>query len=134
MAPMLPALWVEDNMANDIGNSCRVIPFKPRRRGRSEQRVAGSFELLAKEWPDVQLPWLRVAAELFAKDDASLAAAIRNLSRLEEEDGAVSAMFKHWQDAKRDLDEMRDALDVTLNRCLDVLERTGNVLDDPPLS
>jgi hypothetical protein len=121
-------------MADATGEGCRVIPFKPRRRGSSEQQIAGSFELLAKEWPGVQLPWLRVAAELFAKDDASLAAAIRNLSRLEEEDGTVSAMFKHWRDAKRDLDEMRDALDVTLNRCLDALERTGNVLDDPPLN
>jgi hypothetical protein len=122
-------------MANAMGDGCLVIPFKSRRRRSSSGRpVAGSFELLGKEWSGVQLPWLRVAAELFAKDDASLAAAIRNLSRLEEEDGTVSAMFKHWRDAKRDLDEMSDALDVTLNRCLDALERTGRISDDPPLN
>jgi hypothetical protein len=114
-------------MADGTGDSCRVIPFKPRRRGSSEERVEDSFDLLGKEWPGLQLPWLRVAAELFAKDDASLAAAIRNLSRLEEEDGTVSVMFKHWRDAKRDLDEMREALDVTLNRCLGALERIGRV-------
>jgi hypothetical protein len=121
-------------MADGTRDSCRVIPFKRRRRDSSEQQIVGSFELLRKEWPGVQLPWLRVAAELFTKDDASLAVAIRNLSRLEEEDGTVSAMFKHWRDAKRDLDEMSDALDVTLNRCLDALERTGRISDDPPLN
>jgi hypothetical protein len=109
------------------GDDRRVIPFRPRRRFTSQHKIG----LLSDEWSNVHLPWLRVAVVMQAKDDQALEAAISKLAA-DEDDDTLPAMFDYWRQAKRDLDDVRDVLDVAMNRCLNALERTGRDLDDFP--
>jgi hypothetical protein len=107
------------------GNDCQVIPFRLRPRVTSQHRVG----LFSEEWCGIHVPWVRVAVLMQAKTDQALEAAITELAA-DEDDDTLAAMFDYWRQAKRDLDDVRDALDVALNRCLDAVERTGKRVDE----
>ena len=100
--------------------SGEVIPFK------SLQRVpqhSPSAAWLEESWADKNLPWMRLAVVMLGKDDAEIEAAIGKLALAEGDDGSLICIIKRWRDVKRDLDQMRDALNVALNRSLVALER-----------
>jgi hypothetical protein len=94
--------------------SAEVISFKPRRR---VPQYSQSFKWLEESWADKNMPSMRLAVVMLGKNDAEIEAAIA--------DGSLACLFKHWREVKRDLDEMRDALDVALSRSLDAVERMG---------
>jgi hypothetical protein len=115
-------------MEPKAGDDRRVIPFRPRLRFTPRYEIG----LLGDDWSSVHLPWLRLAVVIVGKDDESLEAAIAKLASADEDVDTLAAMFNFWREAKRDLDDVRDTLDIALNRCLDAVERTGRDLDDFP--
>ena len=127
-------------MREASGDDCKVIPFGPRHRDLLEQRAAralrarnGSSDWFDDHWVSNHLPWIRLAAGVLGKNDSELDAAIYKLSFLEGNDDPLSTLFKHWREAKCGLDEMREALEVAMNRSLGALERVrGDPENSPP--
>jgi hypothetical protein len=104
-----------------------VSPFKPRQRMPQHSQ---SFKWLEESWADKSLPWMRLAVVVLGKNDAEMEAAIAKLSFAEGEEGSLAMIFKRWREVRRDLDQMRDALDVALGRSLEALENVGRGPDD----
>jgi hypothetical protein len=123
-------------MPKASGDDGRVILFSPRNRNTRQalQERSRSFDWLDERWASIHLPWIRLAAGVLGKDDSALEAAISKLSAFEGEDGSLATLFKRWREAKRDIDEMRHALDVAMTRSLNALERVGCRPDNSPPS
>jgi hypothetical protein len=129
---------MEQAMAEASGDDRRVIPFTPRHRAPPGRRAARAFQGRKRscdqveDWAAIHLPWIRLATAVLGKDDQALEAAIRKLSFSEGDDASLSVVFRRWREAKRDLDDMREALDVALSRSLEALERVSRSPDDLP--
>jgi hypothetical protein len=114
---------VEYSMRDVSGD---VIPFRSRQRVPQHNPSAAWLE---ESWADKNLPWMRLAVAMLGKDDAEVEAVIGKLALAEVDGGSLICIVKRWRDVKRDLDQMRDALDVALNRSRVALERMGRKPD-----